>query len=63
VRKLLRLVLVVALAIWAWRFLVGARGPHERASVAYVDGSDVVLEPGSPEFDRLASVARSVLRP
>ena len=61
-RKLLRLALAVGVAIWAWRFLVRARGPHERASVAYADGSDVVLDPDSPEFDRLATIARSVLR-
>ena len=40
---------------------VGVRGPHERASVSFADGSEVVLEPGSPEFERLASVARPVL--
>ena len=61
--RLLRLVVVVALAVWAWRYLVQARGPHERASVSYSDGSEVVLEPGSAEFERLASVARSVLVP
>jgi hypothetical protein len=61
-RKLLRLALAVGLAIWAWRFLVQGRGPHERATVAYADGSDVVLDPGSPEFDRLATIGRSVLR-
>ena len=61
-RKLLRLALAVGLAIWAWRFLVQGRGPHERASVAYANGSDVVLDPDSPEFDRLATIARSVLR-
>jgi hypothetical protein len=61
VRKLVRLALLVGLAVWAWRFLVRGRGPHERASVAYVDGSDLVLEPGSPDFERLASIARSVV--
>jgi hypothetical protein len=61
VRGLVRLALAAALAIWAWRFFVRGRGPHERASVAYADGSDVVLEPGSPEFERLASIARRVL--
>jgi hypothetical protein len=61
VRKLIRLALAAALAIWAWRRFVRGRGPHERASVAYADGSDVVLEPGSPEFGRLAAIARGVL--
>jgi hypothetical protein len=61
VRKLVRLAVAVGLAVLAWRFFVRERGPHERASVAYADGSDVVLEPGSPEFERLASIARAVL--
>ena len=60
-RTLLRLALAVGLAIWAWRFFVRGRGPHERASIAYADGSDVVLEAGSPEFARLAGIARTVL--
>ena len=60
-RKILRVALAIGLAIWAWRFLVQGRGPHERASVAYADGSDVVLDPSTPEFDRLATIARGVL--
>jgi hypothetical protein len=62
VRKLLRLVVLVALAVWAWRALFGSSGPEERAGISYADGSAVVLEPGSPGFERLASVARSALR-
>jgi hypothetical protein len=61
VRKLFRLALAIALAVWAWRFLVQARGPHERATAAYADGSDIVLDPGSAEFDRLATIARTVV--
>lgn len=61
-RRLFRLVLIVGLAIWAWRFFVGEREPPERATVSYADGSALVLEPGSPGFERLASVARSALR-
>ena len=60
-RRLLRLALGIALALWAWRFLIRARGPHERATVAYADGSDVVLDPSSAEFDRLATIARTVV--
>jgi hypothetical protein len=60
-RRLLRLVIVLALAIWAWRYAVGARGPHERATVAFSDGSAIVLEPGSAEFERLAAAARAVI--
>jgi hypothetical protein len=62
VRKLVRLALLVALAVWAWRTLVGSNAPEERVGVSYADGSAVVLEPGSPGFERLASVARSALR-
>jgi len=59
--RLLRLVVVAALAVWAWRYLFGGRRSAERATVAFADGSGVALEPGSAEFDRLASVARAVL--
>ena len=62
-RRLLRLVVLGALAVWAWRRFVGARGPAERASVSYADGSSVVLEPGSAGFERLAAIARNALRP
>jgi hypothetical protein len=61
VRRLLRLAVVVGLAIWAWRYFFGAREPHERAAVSFADGSALVLEPGSSEFDRLAAVARTAL--
>lgn len=61
-RRLLRLAVVVGLAVWAWRYLVQAREPHERASVSFADGSSLVLDPGSAQFERLASIARSALR-
>jgi hypothetical protein len=61
-RRLLKLALVTALAVWAWRTFVGNRQPQERAGVSFDDGSDLVLEPGSAGFERLASVARSALR-
>ena len=32
-RRLIRLAVVVALTVWAWRLLVARRGPHERAGV------------------------------
>ncbi len=60
--RLVRLAVLAGLAVWVWRYLMGARGPHERASLAFADGSSVVLEPGSAEFERLASIARSALR-
>ena len=59
--KVVRLAILVGLAVWAWRYLVRSREPHERASLSFADGSAVVLEPGSAEFERLAAVARAVL--
>lgn len=61
-RKLLRLAILVGLTVWAWRFVVARRGPRERAGIAFADGSSLVLEPGSPGFDRLAAAARESLR-
>ena len=61
-RKLIRLAVLVGIAVWAWRTFFGPSGPQERAGVSYADGSTVVLEPGSPGFDRLATIARSALR-
>jgi hypothetical protein len=55
-------VVLIALTVWAWRFFSGRRNPHERGGVSYADGSTLVLEPGSPGFERLAAVARSILR-
>ena len=62
-RKLLRLVVLVLLAVWAWRKLFGPSGSEERAGISYADGSALVLEPGSAAFERLAGIARSALRP
>ncbi|MEX2614430.1 MAG: hypothetical protein WD380_12695 [Gaiellaceae bacterium] len=61
-RRLLRLVVLAGLAVWAWHHFVGRREPHERASVSFSDGSAIVLEPTSAEFERLASIARSAIR-
>lgn len=61
-RKVIRLAVVVALAIWAWRRFFGSSGSLERAGVSYADGSALVLEPGSAGFDRLAAIARTALR-
>jgi hypothetical protein len=62
VRRLIRLAVLVALAIWAWRRFFGSSGSLERAGISYSDGSAVVLEPGSPGFERLAAIARTALR-
>ena len=61
-RKLVRLAVLIGLTVWAWRYFAGRREPHERAGVSYADGSSLVLEPGSPGFDRLADAARVALR-
>lgn len=61
-RRLLRLAVVVGLAIWAWRRLVDGRSPSQRAGVSFADGSSLVLEPGTPGFERLAAIARAALR-
>jgi hypothetical protein len=61
-RKLVRLVLLVALGVWVWRLILARREPDERAGVSYSDGSSFVLEPSSPGFDRLAAIASDALR-
>ena len=61
-RRLVRLVLLGALVAWGWRFLASRRETQERAGVSYADGSSLVLEPGSPGFERLAAIARAALR-
>ena len=58
-RRLLRLALLLALSVWAWRLYVSRRRPTEHAAVSYADGSSLVLEPGSAGFERLAGIARS----
>jgi hypothetical protein len=62
VKRLIRLAILAGLAIWAWRRFFGTSGSLERAGISYADGSAVVLEPGSPGFERLAAVARTALR-
>ena len=62
-RKLIRLAVLVGLAVWAWRSFFGSSGLQERAGISYADGSAVVLEPDSPGFERLSSIARAALRP
>lgn len=61
-RKLVRLAALVALGIWAWRLLLARRQPGERATVAYADGSAIVLESGTVAFERLAEIARPAVR-
>ena len=61
-RKLVRLAVLVGLAVWAWRTFFGDSSPDERAGISYADGSAIVLERGSPGFERLVGIARAALR-
>jgi hypothetical protein len=61
VKRLVRLALVVALAVWAWRFAVGIRRPASRVAVSFTDGSALELPMATPEFDVLANEARAAL--
>jgi hypothetical protein len=63
VKRLLRVALLAALAVWAWRRVLRGHRSGERATVGFSDGSALVLEPGSDQFDLLASPARAALRP
>lgn len=62
-RRLIRLAILVAVAVWAWRRFFAPSAPEERVGVSYADGSSVVLEPGSPGFERLAAIARRAIEP
>jgi hypothetical protein len=62
-RKLVRLVLLILVAVWVWRRFFASSGPEQRAGISYADGSAVVLEPGSSGFERLAAIARRALVP
>ena len=61
-RRLVRLAIVAALAVWAWRSFFRGRNLPERASVSYADGSSIVLAPDSDAFEKLAAGARSAIR-
>lgn len=58
-----KLVLLASLAAAAWWFFTRRRPAADRVSVGYVDGSAVSPADGSPDHERLAQVARSVLAP
>jgi hypothetical protein len=62
VRRILRLAILVTLAVWVWRTFFARSVPQERAGVSYADGSSLVLESGSPGFERLAAAARPAVR-
>jgi hypothetical protein len=58
-----KLLLLTALALLVWRLWRRRRDAGElgRAIVGYVDGSSLVLDPGTPEHDRVLAVAREAL--
>ncbi|HEY7381599.1 MAG TPA: hypothetical protein VH572_10335 [Gaiella sp.] len=58
-----KLLLLTALATLAWRLWRRSRdaGELERAIVGYEDGSSLVLDPGTPEHERVVAVAREAL--
>lgn len=60
-RGLVRLALLIGLGVWAWRRFIGSGEPAERAGISYEDGSSLVLEPGTPGFERLAAIARMAI--
>ena len=61
-RRLVRLAALVGIAVWVWRRFLGGGQSSERAGVSYEDGSSLVLEPGTPGFERLAAIARTAVR-
>lgn len=60
-RKLLGIAAIGGIVYW---FLNrgGADGGHS-ATIGYVDGSAVTLDPGSPELDRIVQIASGALDP
>jgi hypothetical protein len=58
---MLRALLVALGALVAWRFLARRSAPNEIVVVGWADGSTIELDPGSPERDALAEIARGVL--
>ena len=53
-----RLVILALIAGAAWWFLTRDRREDEGgATIGYADGSSVTLDVGSPELDRLLSIA------
>jgi hypothetical protein len=60
-RKLLGLAVIGGIVYWFINR--GGADDGQRATIGYVDGSAVILEPGSPELDRLVLIASEALHP
>jgi hypothetical protein len=58
-----RLAVLLVLAAAAWVLLSTRRAPGPVATIGYDDGSTLILEPGSPELERLVRAADGVLQP
>ena len=60
-RKLLGLAVIGSIVYW---FLNrGGSGAGQSATIGFLDGSAVTLDPGSPELDRLVQIASEALHP
>ena len=51
--RLIRLAILVALAVWAWRRFFASSRSRDRAAVSYADGSSVVNLTNTPDVDEV----------
>ena len=58
-RKLLALAVIAGIVYWFVHR--GGADDAQSATIGYLDGSAVTLEPGSPELDRLVQIASEAL--
>jgi hypothetical protein len=56
-----RLVLVLAALVGAWLVYRHRHADERRVAVAWADGSEITLERGSPERERLVEIAERAL--
>jgi hypothetical protein len=56
-----RLVLVLAALVGAWLVYRRRHTDERRVAVAWLDGSEISLERGSPERERLVEIAERAL--
>ncbi|HET9241918.1 MAG TPA: hypothetical protein VFN99_00655 [Gaiella sp.] len=56
------LLLAAAAALVAWLLRRRGRDDGDRVVVAWQDGSELELRPGSPEGERLVAIAQGVVR-
>ena len=58
----MRLALLAAAAFGVWLLLRRRRADERRVVVAWADGSELELRAGTPERERLVSIAEGALR-